>query len=146
MSGRLTLWGASQLLTSYFGNVTTPPPTFYVALIREIAPTPYLSGTELDEPDNTDYARGIIENNLANWSNGSTPQEMFNLRAVQFITATTTWGQCRFWALTNSRVGGNNLIVGSLETPIMVEAGDQVVFSPSDLSVSLGPFFLFEGE
>ena len=146
MAGRLTMWGASQLLTTYFGKTTEPPPVLYLALIKDIAPNPYLDGSELDEPANVDYARVPMENNLANWSNNSAPQEVYNLKSVAFVTAVSTWGRINYWALCNADVDGENLIVGDLETPVMIEAGDQVVFSPSDLSVALGPFFLFEAE
>ena len=51
MAGRLTIWGAGELLTTYFANAPAEAPGFFwLALIREIAPTPYISGAELDEP------------------------------------------------------------------------------------------------
>jgi len=144
MPGRLTVWGAGQILTSYFARTTTPPPAFYLALVRNIPPTPYMSGSELDEPDNIDYARVLIENDLAHWSNSSQPQEIFNVMPSQFITATSDWGQINFWALCNADVDGYNLVVGNLDNPVVIEAGDQAVFADGDLSVSLGPFYLAE--
>lgn len=144
MPGRLTVWGASQLLTAYFTQTSLPPPAFYLALVRSIAPTPYMSGSELDEPDSTDYARIMIENDLANWSNDSTPSEVFNVLPAQYITATSDWGKIGYWALCNAQVDGYNLIVGELENPVLVSEGDQVVISEGDLSLSLGPFFLAE--
>jgi hypothetical protein len=144
MPGRLTIWGAGQLLTTYFGVTTTPPPQFFLALVRGIPPTPYMSGAELDEPTNTDYARIAIDNDLANWSNDSQPQEIFNVRPAQFITATSDWGQIKYWALCNAPVDGYNMLVGNLENPVVISAGDQPVFAEGDLSVSLGPFFMVE--
>lgn len=146
MSGRLTVWGASQLLTSYFTRASEPPPTFYLALIREIAPDPYLSGSELDEPDVADYARVAIENDLGHWSNASLPQDIANAVTAEFIPAVTDWGRIGYWALCNAQVDGYNFLIGELEEPILVNAGDQVVFAEGDLSVSLGPFFLVEEE
>jgi len=144
MTGRLTIWGAGQLLTSYFSATTTPPPAFYLALIRTVAPTPYLSGAELDEPDTPDYARVLIENDLAHWTNSSQPQTIFNVVPTQFITATTDWGQIGYWALCNASVDGYNLIIGNLANPVVIGAGDQAAVDPGDLSVSLGPFLLDE--
>jgi hypothetical protein len=144
MPGRLTVWGAGTLLTSYFARTTEPPPSFYLALIREIAPNPYVSGSELDEPDAVDYQRIEIPNDLANWSNESQPQEIFNVLPQQFVTATTDWGKIGYWALCNAPVDGYNFVVGDLETPVQITAGDQVAFEEGDLSVSLGPFFLVE--
>ena len=50
MAGRLTLWGAQQLLTGYFGQTIAPPASFYVALIVSVPPTPFMDGSDLDEP------------------------------------------------------------------------------------------------
>lgn len=144
MAGRLTIWGAGQLLTSYFSKTATPPPTFYLALIRTIAPTPYVSGAELDEPANTDYARVLIENDLAHWGNSSQPQILNNKMPAQFVTATSDWGQIRYWALCNASVDGYNFAIGDLTNPVVVHAGDQPVFAAGDLSFTLGPFLLDE--
>jgi hypothetical protein len=144
MSGRLTIWGAGQLLTTYFTQATEPPPSFWLALVRTIPPTPYMSGSELDEPDSDDYARIEIPNDLANWANDAQPQEIYNVLSAQYVTATQDWGQIGFWALCNAQVDGYNFLVGDLENPVLVAAGDQVEISEGDLSVSLGPFFLVE--
>lgn len=144
MAGRLTVWGAGQLLTTYFAVTTTPPPSFWLALIRTVPPTPYMSGSELDEPDSDDYARIEIPNDLANWANDAQPQEIYNVLPAQYVTATADWGQVGFWALCNAQVDGYNFLVGDLENPVLVSTGDQVEISEGDLSVSLGPFFLAE--
>lgn len=144
MPGRLTVWGASQLLTTYFIKSSTPPPNFYLALIREIAPTPYVNGSELDEPDNDDYARVQIANDTVRWANDSQPQEVYNAEPVSFTTATSDWGKIRYWALCNADVDGFNFLVGELENPLMITTGDQIVLSEGDLNVALGPFFLVE--
>ena len=144
MSGRLTVWGAGQLLTTYFTMGTTPPPSFWLALVRTTPPDPYMSGSELDEPDSDDYSRIEIPNDLANWANDSAPQEIYNVLPAQYVTATADWGQIGFWALCNAQVDGFNFIVGDLENPILVSTGDQVEISEGDLSVSLGPFYLAE--
>jgi hypothetical protein len=146
VTGRLTVWGASQLLMTYFTKSVDPPGEFYLALVCGIAPTPYMSGSELDEPKADDYSRVAIPNDLMNWINDSQPQEIYNMLPQQYITAISDWGQVRYWALCNAEVDGYNFAVGELETPVVIEAGDQVVFSEGDLSVALGPFFLAEEE
>lgn len=142
MAGRLTMWGAQQLLTTYFTQGSVPPATFYLALVRAIPPTPYMDGSELDEPTSVDYARVPIANDLANWSNDSQPQEISNILPQTFTTATEDWGRINYWALTDSQVDGNNFIVGDLENPVMIMAGDQAAFEEGDISATLGPFFL----
>jgi hypothetical protein len=144
MPGRLTVWGAGQILTSYWGRTTTPPSGFYLAVIKAIPPSPYMSGSELDEPEATDYQRVRVENDLANWSNASQPQEISNVRAVKFITAVSDWGSIKYWALCSAEVDGFNLLVGNLENPVVINEGDQLELSEGDLSVSLGPFFMVE--
>ena len=144
MSGRITVWGASQLLTATFGASTTPPPSWFLALVRVAPPTPYMDGSELDEPDNADYSRIEIPNDVANWTNDSQPQEMYNMLPAQFITSVSDWGEIGYWALCNAPVDGENMLVGSMENPVLIKAGDQAVISEGDLSVSLGPFFLQE--
>ena len=144
MSGQLTVWGAGQLLTSYFVQSAEPVENFYLALILAIPPSPYMDGSELDEPQVDDYARIAIPNDALNWVNDAQPQEIYNVLPAQFITAVTDWGQIGYWALTNAPTDGFNFIVGNLENPVLIEAGDQAVISEGDLSISLGPFFLAE--
>lgn len=146
MSGRITMWGASELLMCFFARTSEPPPSFWLAAIKDVAPTPYVSGLELDEPTNDDYGRVEIPNELAYWMNDSQPQEVANVIAAQFITALSDWGEIRYWALTNAQVGGDCYFVGDLLNPVMIATGDQLVMQEGDLSVSLGPFFLTEEE
>src|SRR4051812_29172239 len=144
MTGRLTVWGAEQMITTYISQRTEPPPIFYLALITDIAPTPYLDGSELNEPDSPDYARVAIDNDLVSWVNDSQPQEIANSLAITFTTATTDWGKISYWALCNAPVDGYNLLVGDMENPFVVNAGDQAQVEAGDLSLSLGPFYLAE--
>ena len=144
MSGRLTVWGAGELLTNFFGNgeqAREAPGSHWLALVRAIPPTAYMSGAEIDEPDATDYTRVEIANDLLTWSNASSPQTVYNQLAAQFPQAVTDWGVIRFWALTNALKEGFNYLVGELEQPLLVEAGDTVRLEAGDLGVSLGPFF-----
>ena len=144
MSGRLTVWGAAEMLTCFFNRTGDPPTSFWLALIRQVPPTPYMSGLEIDEPDNDDYARVEILNDSNEWTNASQPQVMSNELPVQFMTASSDWGLSGYWALCNADSGGFCYFVGDLESPLLVETGDQVVISEDDLSVALGPFFMAE--
>ena len=149
MSGRLTLWGSGQFLSTFIGQNVPPPPSFWLALVRTIPPSPYVSGAELDEPsptDNPDYARVEIPNDVFNWSNDSAPQVMANLEQISFVTATSDWGDFGYWALCDVALEGNNYFVGTLDQPLTVMTDDQAVLYPGDLTVSLGPFYLVEEE
>lgn len=145
MAGRLTLWGAGELLSAFWGRVAEPPANFYLALIRDVAPTSYVSGGEIDEPPTGDYARAVIENTTVWWSNESQPQVMLTDEDVLFTEATEDWGVVRYWALCNADAEGFVYAVGELDAPYNVEAGDVVVVGAGDLAIALGPFFTEEG-
>ena len=138
------MWGAGQLLTNYLSQTGAPPSSFYLALICDTPPDPYNDGTELDEPPADDYARIEIVNDRLNWSNENQTNVVMNLLPAQFITSVTDWGKINYWALCDSPVDGNNLLVGLLDTPVYVNAGDQVVIDVGDISMSLGPFFMVD--
>lgn len=144
MAGRITLWGADQLLTSYFSKKAEVPPSFHLALIKDVAPTPFISGAELDEPIGGSYVRTLIPNDTDHFSNIGQPQ-VINLEAnVQFLPATDLWGMIRYWALCNSEVDGFVYFIGKLVAPMRVDNGDIAFVPAGDLSVALGPFFTAE--
>jgi len=149
MAGRPTLWGAGQILRAFISRSAEIPPNFYLALAREIPPNPYISGAELDEPTIDDgYQRVEIANSIEMW--GDTDSGQLHLVAngddISFITATTEWGRCRYWALCNADTDGYVYFYGRLIDPVFVEAGDQVVVGAGELVVEFGPFFLDEEE
>lgn len=144
MSGHLTQWGASQLILACFSRAIPPPPKFYLALIKDVAPSLYVSGAEIDEPEAADYGRVEIPNDAMNWSNSSQPQVAVNVMDVMYVAASTDWGICNYWALCNSPVEGMNYFVGDLDVPVNVTTGDTPMIGAGDLSVSLGPFFMVE--
>jgi hypothetical protein len=142
MSGALTQWGAGELVLSFFGRTTAPPDMYYLALIKTTAPTLYISGAELDEPENADYARVMISNDALSWANDSQPQIVTCVIDVLYSAAVSDWGQLNYWALCNAPTEGFNYFVGDLEEPLNVLTGDTPMIGAGDLSVSLGPFYL----
>lgn len=146
MAGRLTLWGAGEILQTFFGRTAEPPASFYLALIKDTAPTPYVSGEELDEPSSdVGYARVEIVNDPTMWSDSSGQLQLVsNNEDLYFVTATADWGRISYWALCNQDQGGYVYLVGQMEEAQVVSAGDQVVMSANALSVELGPFFTDE--
>ena len=145
MAGRLTLWGAGELLRTFFSRTSEPPASFFLALIKESTPTPYMSGDELDEPEGESYARVEIPNDYENWSSDSEQLHIIgNTAEVAFVTAQEDWGRIGYWALCNAETGGFCYFVGDMETTQFVNTGDQAVVSAGDLVVELGPFFTDE--
>lgn len=139
MAGRITLWGAEQLLKTSFGKAFEPTSTFYLALVRNNAPTPYISGSELDEPT-ASYSRFAIPNNTANWMDPGQKQTVAFIGDVE-IAVTADWGNISYWALCNASTGGYLYACGSLENTITVSAGDTITITEGDLVITIGPFF-----
>jgi hypothetical protein len=146
MAGRITLWGAGQLISTYFGQAQPVPSAFYLALIKNIPPTPYVSGAELDEPIGLGYGRAEIPNNLSYFSNAGQIQVSILNRDITFAPATGDWGDLRYWALCNASVDGFVFAIGSLETQMRISNSDTVLVGAGDLGVTVGPFFTSTGD
>ena len=146
MAGRLTLWGAGEILRSFFSRATTPPTDFYLAVIKDIAPTPYISGAEIDEPVGGGYERVAIPNDAVNWGSDGSLHTISVITDQVFKVATANWGVIRYWAICNAAVDGYVYFCGKIETDnlINVETGDTVILGEGDLTVQLGPFFTEE--
>lgn len=144
MAGNITLWGASELLRTFFSRTAVAPDAFYLALITDVAPTPYLSGEELNEPLAPEYVRAMIPNDDLTWTNDGQMQVVSCEAEIQFVTAVESWGTVRYWALCNAEVEGGVYFVGEFESPEQVEMDDQVVIAAGNLTASLGPFFTTE--
>lgn len=144
--GRPTLWGAAEILRSYFSRAATPPPSFYVALIVDVAPNPYITGDELSEPVVGGYARAELPNDVTTWGDQNTGQlhMIYNIEDLAFTSATADWGIVSYWAMCDSVIGGNVLFVGEFEEPSYISNGDQVVIPAALLAVEFGPFFFDE--
>lgn len=142
MAGSLTLWGAGQLLNTFFTGTAEVPTSLWLALVKDVPPTPYISGAELDEVDAEDYARLEIPNDSVHWSNDGQVQVMALDEDVSFATATSDWGVIKYWALCNASADGYNYFVGSFENPDTVLTGDVVLIPAANISVALGPFFV----
>lgn len=145
MAGRLTLHGASELLRTFFGRTSEPPASFWLALIRSIAPTPYVSGSELDEPSTDDgYARIELPNDVVNWGNADAGllHIVSNQQTVSFMSALNNgWGRISYWALCSNDIEGQVYMVGQIEEDLFVAGGDVVSLGDGDLVIELGPFF-----
>lgn len=145
MAGRLTLWGAGELLRSFISRTAEPPPSFFLALIKEIPPTPYVSGGELDEPSVDDgYQRVELPNDAATWSGDDELHLVSNQADVPFVTATSDWGPIGFWAICNALEGGYVYFVGDMEDSQIIYTGDQAVIPAQELVIQVGPFYTDE--
>ena len=138
--GRITLYGANEFLMSFFAKSTAAPPEMYVALISQIAPTPYVSGAELDEPQVESYTRAPIPSSLAGWESNGQMNVISNVEDVVWGTATEDWGELRYWALCSAEADGYVYAIGDME-PFTILNGDLATLFSGDLTISLGPFY-----
>lgn len=139
MSAGITADGIEYLL-NLMRNAETPVGSYYVALIRDLPPGFTISGEELDEPTNPEYARGEIINDSGSWE--VSDNTLSNAVEVPFPVATDDWGQIRYWALTDQPLdlGGRVLLAGEFSEALFVEALDQPVLDEGSLTFSLEGF------
>ncbi len=140
MAGRITLWGAGQMLTAFFQGGAASPENFFLALCKKAAPTAYISGAELDEPLVGSYRRLKIPASSTHWDNAGQIQVMGMNKDMSFDTALQDWGTLRYWALCNSATGGYIYAVGDME-PMTINATDTAQVFAGDLTIALGPFY-----
>lgn len=145
--GQPTLWGAGEMLRAFFSKAATPPPSFYLALITDVAPNAYLNGDELSEPDPaTGYTRAELPNTTATFGDKDTGQlhMVYNIKDINYLTATADWGNVGYWAVCDSPVSGNVYFFGDFDTTNFIAAGDQVQVPAALLTIEFGPFFFDE--
>lgn len=144
MAGRITLWGAGQLMSAFFGKGAPIPDTFYLAAMKSTPPSPYVSGGELDEPEGAGYQRLAVPNNGLYWNNTGQIQVALLNADISFAAATGDWGTLRYWALCNASLDGFAYFVGTLESPVTINTTDVLMVGAGDLGVTVGPFFAAE--
>ena len=118
----------NELLDHVFGNAAyTSPATVYAALYTA-APSDAGGGTEVSGGS---YARTAASFGAA--ASGS----VTNDAAIEFPTATTSWGTVTHVGVFDASTSGNLLAWVALDTSKAVDSGDQVRFAVGTLTVSL---------
>lgn len=136
----MTLWGAGEILTNFFAGGKTLPEDFWLALVKDAAPSAFISGAELDEPQVGSYNRMKIPASAAYWDNAGQMHVIGTTKNLPFVTANQDWGSIRYWALCDARVEGHIYAIGDLE-PIYVATGEAPELFAGDLTIALGPFY-----
>jgi hypothetical protein len=125
----------------------SPPATVYIALCTS-APTAAAAGTEVST-SGTGYAREAVTASLTDWAgtqaalstsaSSGTSGETSNNSAIDFGTATTSWGTVSHWEMYDASTSGNRLIFGTIvdgvgsPSPRSIVPGDPVSFPASAL-------------
>ena len=117
----------NKVLDHVFGGVAyTAPATLYVGLFTS-SPGETGSGTEVSGGS---YARQTIAFTV-------TGSQASNTAAVEFPTATASWGTITFAAIYDALSGGNLLAYGALTTSKTIDNGDVFRIPAGDFDINL---------
>ena len=120
-----------KVLDHVFGGTAyTAPGTLYVGLYTA-APTDAGGGTEVSGGS---YARKSMP---AMTVSGTSPTEATNGAAVEFITATDSWGTVTHVGVFDASSSGNLLAWAALTASKTVSSGDVFRFDAGDLDITL---------
>ena len=147
-AGAITDYGENKLIDYIFrGQASGLPSTWYVALYTT-CPTDSSAGTEV--ANSGSYARvSVGANGLSVWagtqSAGSTSASSgtngttSNNNAINFATATGTWGTINCWGLVDSGTygAGNLWIYSSVTSPPTITSGATPSFAAGQLTFQI---------
>ena len=107
----------------------TRPTTWYVALYT-VAPGEGGGGTEVSGGS---YVRQSVSFTVS----GTAPTQAANSAAVEFPTATASWGTVVAAAIYDASTSGNMLAFANLTTSKAIDSGDVLRFNTDTLVVTL---------
>tara|TARA_B100000902_G_scaffold253356_1_gene239861 strand:- start:1242 stop:1622 length:381 start_codon:yes stop_codon:yes gene_type:complete len=118
---------ANEILDDVFsGNAYSPPGTFYLALYTS-APSAAGGGTEIS---GNGYTRKTV-------AFTTTAQQSTNSGAVEFPTATGSWGTIVAVGVFDASTSGNLLCYASLSSSKTITTGDVLRVPSGDLDINL---------
>ena len=122
---------AEDLVLDWLFTTTsvTRPTTWFVALYT-VAPSEGGGGTEVSGGS---YARQSVTFTVS----GTAPTQAANSTAVEFPTATGSWGTVVAAAIFDASTSGNMLAYADLTTSKTIDSGDVLRFNASTLVVTL---------
>lgn len=122
---------AEDLVLDWLFTTTsvTRPTTWYVALYT-VAPGEGGGGTEVSGGS---YARQSVTFTVS----GTAPTQAANSTAVEFPTATGSWGTVVAAAIFDASTSGNMLAYADLTTSKTIDSGDVLRFNASTLVITL---------
>lgn len=126
----LSNYGENLVLTWLLTTSSaTRPTTWYVALYT-VAPGEGGGGTEVSGGS---YARQAVTFTVS----GTAPTQAANSAAVEFPTASASWGTVVAAAIFDASTSGNLLAFADLTTSKTIDSGDVLRFNASTLVVTL---------
>lgn len=130
-----------QRILNHFlgGTASAAPATVYIAL-STAAYSDAATGASMTEVSTTStgYARQAVTNNATNWpaATGTSPAVKSNGSAINFPTATASWGAVTSFYIVDAATGGNVLYGADLATPKTVAINDSVSFAVGGIVVT----------
>lgn len=84
------------------------------------------------------YSRVAVTNDSTNWpaAGGSTAATKTNGAAINFVTATASWGTVNQFAILDAATTGNILYWSDLTTPKTINSADTASFAIGALSIT----------
>jgi hypothetical protein len=120
-----------KVLDHVFGGTAyTAPTTLYVGLFTS-SPSDTGGGTECSGGS---YARKSMPDMTIS---GTSPTQASNGAAVEFVTATGSWGTITHTGIFDASSSGNLLCWAALSASKVVASGDVIRFDAGDLDVTL---------
>lgn len=137
--GEFAQYLSSNVLNYIFGLESYAPPiTMYLGLSTA---TINDDGSGIVEPSVPSYSRIPINNNKITWTTteiieGKTVLK--NVSELEFNVATEAWGTIVSWFIADAESGGNVLIYGTLDNPIVVNENNRLIIPSGAICISEG--------
>jgi hypothetical protein len=129
MAGSFTDYLEDKILKHVFTNVAyTSPTTLYVGLFT-VAPSDTGGGTEV--------SGGSYTRKTAAFTVSGTSTLATNSAAIEFDTATASWGTIVAMAIFDASTAGNMIAFADLTTSKVIDSGDVLRIPAGDLDVTL---------
>jgi hypothetical protein len=126
----LTNFGEDLVLDFLFTTTTATRPTVWYVSLYTVAPGEGTAGTEVSGGS---YARTLATFTVS----GTAPTQAANNAAVEFPTASASWGTVVAAGITDASTGGNLIAFADLTTSKTIASGDILRFSTGTLIITL---------
>lgn len=135
MAGSKTNYLENKILDGVLGGPAfTLPSSVWVALSTAVY-SETATGSAMNEVSGGSYARVEVTNNDTNFPAAASGSKS-NGTAVQYPTATGSWGTVRSFYIVDAASGGNCLYGGDLTTQRSVISGDTVSFAAGSIVIT----------
>lgn len=131
-----TTYFDNKALGYLFGQTAFTLGTIHFALHNGVS-APTGDGSNFQEPSSGAYGRVSYTNNAAGWTNPPTTKQTQNKVAIQFPTATGSWGTVTHFGIYDAGSAGNLLAWALLAASKTIGTGDTASFAIDALTITL---------